>query len=146
MYKFCGCAFLKWLKFEKHIRKKLYPFSLLHTTLKPIFKKGARTDPKNYRPVSLLPLVSKIIEKSIHFQIEDFLNKKKLIYMYQSGFRTNHSTDLCLAQLIDFVATGMGKQMHTVMMLVDLQKAFDTLDHGVLHKKNEIFWSSSICN
>ena len=49
--------------------------------------------------------------------------------MYQSGFRTNHSTDLCLAQLIDFVATGMDKQMHTGMILVDLQKAFDTLDH-----------------
>ena len=46
-------------------------------------------------PIFLLPLVSKIIEKSIHFQIEDYLNKKKLIYMYQSGFRTNHSTDLC---------------------------------------------------
>ena len=52
--------------------------------LKPIFKKRARADPKNYRPISLLPPVSKIIEKSIHFQIEDLLNKKKLIYMYQS--------------------------------------------------------------
>ena len=52
--------------------------------------------------------------------------------MYQSGFRTNHSADLCLAQLIDFVATGMDKQIHTGMTLVDLQKAFDTLDHGVL--------------
>ena len=51
----------------------------------------------------------------------------------------NHSTDLCLAQLIDFVATGMGKQMHTVMMLVDLQKAFDTLDHGVLLRKMKEF-------
>ena len=50
-----------------------------------MFKKGARTDPKNYRPISLLPLVSKTTEKSIHFQIEDYLNKKKLIYMYQSG-------------------------------------------------------------
>ena len=45
--------------------------------LKSIFKKGATTDPKDYRPISLLPLVSKIIEKSIHFQIEDYLNKKK---------------------------------------------------------------------
>ena len=59
--------------------------------------------------------------------------------MYQSGFRTNHSTDLCLAQLTDVVATGMDKQMHTGMILVDLQRAFDTLNHGVLLEKNEIF-------
>ena len=59
--------------------------------------------------------------------------------MYQSGFRTNHSTDLCLSQLIDVVATGMNKQMHTGMILVDLQKAFDTLDHGVLLENMEYF-------
>ena len=59
--------------------------------------------------------------------------------MYQSGFRTNHSTDLCLTQLIDFVATGMNKQMHTGMILVDLQKVFDTLDHVVLLQKMKYF-------
>ena len=62
--------------------------------LKSVFKKGARTDPRNYRRISLLPLLSKAIEESI----EDYLNKKKLICMYQSGFRTNHhSKDLFLA-------------------------------------------------
>ena len=121
------------------IKLSTFPEECKIAKLKPIFKKGARTDPKNYRPISLLPLVSKIIEKSIHFQIEDYLNKKKLIYMHQSGFRTNHSTDLCLAQLIDFVATGMDKQMYTGMILVDLQKAFDTLDHGVLLEKMKYF-------
>ena len=107
--------------------------------LKLIFKKGSRTDPKNYRPIPLLPLVLEIIEKSIQFQFEDFLNKKKLIYMYHSRFRMNHSTDLCLAQLIDFVASGMDKQMHTGTVLVYLQKAFDTLDHGVLLEKMNYF-------
>ena len=88
-----------------------------------------------------------MIEKSIHFQIEDYLNKKKLIYMYQSGFRTNNSTDLCLAHLIDFVATGMVKKMHTGMILVDLQKAFDTLDHGVLLEKMKYLgFRSSVSN
>ena len=53
--------------------------------LKPIFKEGARNDPKNYQPISLLLLVSEIIQKSIHLQIEDCPNRK-LIYMYQSGF------------------------------------------------------------
>ena len=70
------------------IKLSIFPEEYKIATLKPIFKKGARTDPKNYRPISFLPLVSKIIEKSIHFQIQDFLNKKKLIYTYQSGFRT----------------------------------------------------------
>ena len=121
------------------IKLSTFPQECKIAELKPIFKKGARTDPKSYRPISLLPLVPKIIEKSIHFQIEDFFNKKKLIYMYQSGFRTNHSTDLCLAQLIDFVATGLDKQMYTGTLLVDLQKAFDTLDHGVLLETMKYF-------
>ena len=119
------------------IKLSIFPEECKIAKLKPIFKKGARTDPKNYRPISLLPLVSKIIEKSIHFQIENFLNKKKLIYMHQSGFR--RTIQLCLAQLIDFVATGMDKQMHTGMLLVGLQKAFDTLDHGVLLEKMKYF-------
>ena len=73
------------------IKLSTFPEECKIAKLKPVFKKGARTDPKNYRPISLLPLVSKIVEKSIHFQI----NKKKLIYMYQWGSRKNHSTLLC---------------------------------------------------
>ena len=72
------------------IKLSTFPEECKIAKLKPIFKKGARTDPKNYRPISLLPLASEINEKLIHFQIEDYLNKKKLIYMYQSAFRTNH--------------------------------------------------------
>ena len=66
------------------IKFSTFPEECKIAKLKPLFKKGARTDPKNYRPISLVPLVSKIIEKSIHFQIENYVNKKKLTYMYQS--------------------------------------------------------------
>ena len=67
--------------------------------------------------------------------------------MYQSDFRTNHSTDLCLAQLTDFVATGMDKKMDTSMILIDLQKAFDTLGHGVLLEKMKYFgFRTSVIN
>ena len=69
----------------------------------------------------LLLLLPKIIEKSIQFQIEDHLNEKKLIYMYQSGSRTNHSTDFCLLQSIYPILSGMDKQMHACIILVDLQ-------------------------
>ena len=61
------------------IKLSTFPEECKTSKLKPIFKKGARTDPKNYLLISLLPLVSKIIEKSIHFQTEGYLNKKKLI-------------------------------------------------------------------
>ena len=53
---------------------------------KPLYKKGSKTDPKNYRPVSLLPLVSKVKVKVIHNQTKVFLNKNKILYKYQSGF------------------------------------------------------------
>ena len=85
--------------------------------------------------VLLLLLLPKIIEKSIQFQIEDHLNEKKLIYMYQSGSRTNHSADVCLLQLIDLILSGMDKQMHTCIIFVDLQKVFDIFVVGVLLEK-----------
>ena len=59
--------------------------------------------------------------------------------MYQSDFRTKHSIDFCLVQLIDFVLTGMDKQIHTSMILADLQKASDTLDHNVTFEKMNCF-------
>ena len=68
--------------------------------LKPMFKKGSKTAPKNYRPISLLPLVSKIIEKVIRDQTQSFLDKNDIIYRYQSGFRKFFSTDSCLSYLI----------------------------------------------
>ena len=61
------------------IKLSTFPEECKIAKLKPIFKKGARTDPKNYCLISFLQLLSKITEKSIHFQIEDFLNKIKLI-------------------------------------------------------------------
>ena len=63
------------------IKLSTFPEECKIVKLKPIFKKGARTDPKNYHPISLLPLVSKIIEKSIHFQIETSLIRETNLYV-----------------------------------------------------------------
>ena len=77
------------------IKLSTFPEECKDPKLKPILKKCGRTDHKNYRPNSLLPLISKIIEKSIYFQVEDYLDNKKLVYVYQPDFRTNRSTDFC---------------------------------------------------
>ena len=125
------------MKSLKHLGLSSFPDKSKTTKLKPLFKKGSKPDPKNYRPISLLPLVSKLIEKAIHLQTQEYLDKNGLLYKFQSGFRKNFSTDSCLVQLTNFIVNGMDKGLHTGMILIDLQKAFDTLDHGVLLEKME---------
>ena len=83
----------------------------------------------------MLPLISKVIEKVIHDQTSTFLNSKNLLYTYQSGFRKKHSTDFCLSYLNDKILKGFDRGMMTGMILIDLQKAFDTIDHDVLLQK-----------
>ena len=103
--------------------------------LTPLFKKGSKTDPKNYRPISLLPLISTLIEQTIHIQTQEYLEITGLIYKFWSSFMKIFSTDSCLVHLTDYIIKDMDKGQHTGMILTDLQKAFDTLDHDVLLKK-----------
>ena len=67
--------------------------------LKPLFKKGSKANPRNYRPISLLPLMSKVLERIVHEEAMEFLDKHNTLYKFQSGFRKNHSTDFCLSYL-----------------------------------------------
>ena len=103
--------------------------------LKPLYKKGKKTDLKNYRPISLLPVISKILEKVIHDQTMDFVTKENISYKFQSGFRKFHSTYSCLSYLQHKVSKGFDSDLLTGMILIDLQKAFDTIDHKILIEK-----------
>ena len=106
--------------------------------VKPLFKKSSKTDPSNYRPISLLPLLSKVFERVVLNQIEEFLSLSKVLYDYQSGFRKNHSTGTCLSFLNDKILKGFDDGLLTGMILIDLQKAFDTINHDILLKKLSI--------
>ena len=103
--------------------------------LKPLYKKGSKNDPQNYRPISILPVVSKIIERVVHDQTNKFLADNNIMYKFQSGFRGNHSTNDCLSYLNDKILKGFDEGLLTGMILIDLQKAFDTIDHEVLFNK-----------
>ena len=113
----------------------LFPDPCKIAKLIALFKKGSKTDPKNYRPISLLPLLSKVFEKVVHIQTENFLKNNNILYKNQSGFRPMHSTESCLTHLSDRILEGCDSGCHTGMILIDLQKAFDKINHGILLQK-----------
>ena len=89
--------------------------------LKPLYKNGIKTDPNNYRAISLLPIVSKIIEKVIYYQTMNYLTENNILYRYQSGFHKNHLTYTSLSYLTDKILPGFDSGLLTGMILIDLQ-------------------------
>ena len=101
--------------------------------LEPLYTKVKETDPKNYRPIS------KILENVIHDQTMDFVSENNTSCKFQSGFWKFRSIDSCLSYLQDKVAKGHDSGSLTGMILIDLEKAFDTIDHKILIEKNEMY-------
>ena len=112
-----------------------FPGGCKTAKVRPIFKKGKNTEPKKYRSVSLLPVMSKVIERVVHNQLIQHLEKYKIIFDYQSGFRSKHSLNTYLTHLSNQILKGFEARKSTGMILIDLQKALDTLDHQILLKK-----------
>ena len=92
-------------------------------------------DISNYRPISLLPSISKIFEKLIFIHLSTYLNEHKLLHDSQYGFRKGHSTELASIELIDRITQDLDKGKIPISIFLYLSKAFDTLDHAILLQK-----------
>ena len=108
-----------------------FPDTWKMAKLKPLFKKGSKTDPKNYCPSFLLPLMSKMLERVVHEQSMKFLEKHNILYKFQSGFWNNHSTDFCQSYLTHKISEGFNSGLPTGVIFIDLEKAFNTINHNI---------------
>ena len=109
------------------------PWKTAHVT--PLFKGGDRADLNNYRPISKLPCLAKTLETLVNNQLKPFLSEFSILSPQQSGFRTNHSTISAVTLVKNDIATALDKKQHCAALFVDLSKAFDTVDHGLLLEK-----------
>ena len=124
----------------------IFPDELKIAKVIPLYKKGITYLLDNYRPISLLPCVSKIVEKVMHKQIYDFLETFKLLYRSQYGSRKCHSTELAVLELVDHLIEQMDDYKVPLNIYLDLSKAYDTLPHDILLYKLQYygFWDKSL--
>ena len=98
------------------------------------FRHGDKCEKSNYRPISLLPVISRLFEKRVYTRLYQYLNSNNLLVNEQSGFRTLHSTLACLLKNTDDWYSGLDNGQLVDLVLIDLRKAFDTVDHNILYQ------------
>lgn len=115
--------------------KGVFPGKLKYGVVKPLFKKGSRLDPNNYRPITLLNTFSKIFEKIIKSRLLNYLNKIGFLDKRQFGFMKNSSTEKALLSFLTPVHDYLNDNLKVSSIFIDISKAFDTVNHNLLLAK-----------
>ena len=121
------------------INNSYFPNSWKEAKVSPVHKNGAHDDVNNYRPISILPVMSKILEKHVHDCLSEYLNEHNLLHKTQSGFRPRHSSETALTFMTDAWLNAIDNNKLVGVILVDFKKAFDLVDHQILLSKLEFY-------
>ena len=121
--------------FNLSVHSGIFPDDLKTAVVVPIFKKGESTDKRNYRPISLLPVISKIFEKIIKKQMINFLASTNFLSPNQYGFRQGLSTEDALLKFYSCLMKNLDDKKLCACLFIDITKAFDMVDHRLLLKK-----------
>ena len=128
-----GPSLLKMINYS--INSGIFPDNLKIARLIPIHKGGPKDDPSNFRPISILSVISKLLEKHITKHLFAYLNKYDILHKSQSGFRKHHSCNTALINLVDKWLSNIDKGEVVGAIFYDLKKAFDIVNHELLIKK-----------
>jgi hypothetical protein len=121
--------------FNLSLSTGVFPSALKLAKVIPIFKKDDPHTFSNYRPISLLPCFSKILERLVYNRLDNFLTSFNILHNNQYGFRKQHSTDLALLDIYNKISSSLALNYHTIGIFLDLSKAFDTINHDILLSK-----------
>jgi len=132
--------------FNKSFRTGIFPGLLKISKINPIHKKDSKLLISNYRPISLLSNINKILEKLMFKRLYTFLEQYKCIYELQFGFRKNHSTNHAIISIIQKIQDSIQNNRFSIGVFIDLQKAFDTVNHSILLEKLDHYGISGISN
>ena len=119
------------------LEQGIVPLELKVARVIPLFKADDPEKFSNYRPVSILPIFSKILEKLMYKRLLNFVMSHNILFDYQFGFREGYSTNLAMSYLIDSLVTSLNQQNCVLGLFLDFSKAFDTVNHEILFRKLE---------
>ena len=120
--------------FKLCIEKGIFTDQIQIAKVTPLFKKGDNALMDNYRPISVLPSFSKILERIICNRLYSFFSENNIFYKKQFGFQKQHSSDHAIIYLVNKILESFENNCHTLGVFIDLTKVFDTEDHHILLK------------